>query len=172
MLGNFLDLFLLVCLAFYPVDLGENSLGEISFSLTENEVTLDSMGKCTDLKYDYSDFYVAINAAFECDSFAKEGLVDEGPWYSFNKENNNDLSDYKVVYESDLVRVYEFVNYESLEGHVFGEVYFKVCENLAYDYFLHETHSVVDENLNLKIDISSYMDLDEFVGVCRSLEIL
>lgn len=130
----------------------------------------DSVGfDCNNLEYNLLEGYVEDD--FDCNTFRKAGLEDSGLFYYFSTYNPESLNGYDVEYENEEVKIYDFVDYGSLEGHVFGEVNFRVCDHLSSDYFLIEADTVVDEDLELDVDVENHMGLDDFVIVCSSLKL-
>ncbi len=125
--------------------------------------------ECPELRYKVRDDYVFDE--MECDLFQNRGGDESGAYYFFTPENRNDLDAFDVVYEDRDVRVYDFVEFDELEGHIFGEIYFKICDDRRSDYFLLEFDYVVNEDLEVEIDESGHMVLEEFVDLCRSLEL-
>jgi hypothetical protein len=73
-------------------------------------------------------------------------------------------------YEEIMDGVYEFVDEESLERHVFGGVNWRVCETPgASGHYLIESDWDWDFEINeYVIDRSDHLKLDEFVRFCNS----
>lgn len=107
-----------------------------------------------------------------CMQFNNDNNSEAGSTYIFTQEQNNKLEHYEIIYDAKNVTIYEFSNYDLLKDHLYGSVTYRICENHNTNYFLLEDDWGYDtETMKLKVDNSQRMDLQEFIFLCRSMQL-
>jgi hypothetical protein len=115
--------------------------------------------------FDVPEGFMA-NESWPCEVI---GLNDEGVMYTFISVLHDDIESGQYI---EVVEgVYEFIDYDSLEGHMFGYVNWRYCETGVDDVYLMESDWDWDfEGDVFVIDKSDHVELDEFVAVCKSFK--
>ena len=156
------------------MDLEHVSLGEAEDRLLM--IDLDTMGIRNKDEEDYicrigEKEYVfdvpegfMISGSWPCEVV---GLNDEGVMYTFISVLHDDVESGQYI---EVVEgVYEFIDYDSLEGHMFGYVNWRYCDTGLDGVYLVESDWDLEGNVFV-IDKSDHVELDEFVAVCKSFK--
>lgn len=97
------------------------------------------------------------------------GLNHEGVKYAFISVLHDDIESGEYLEVVD--GVYEYMDYRSLEGHMFGYVNWRYCDTGVDEVYLMESDWDWDfEKNEFVIDRTDNLNLDEFVAVCKSFK--